>query len=99
MQPVLGFLARVEHRAVDPLRGHADEASALAVGDPEPFRLVRAALASSRGCVACFSAGASLAEFFSLSGDAAPNFGSARPGSGSGAECHDQLREARMTFY
>jgi len=58
MQPVLGFLARVEHRAVDPLRGHADEAPALAVGDPEPFRLVRAALANSRGCVACFSAGA-----------------------------------------
>ena len=58
MQPVLRFLARVEHRAVDPLRGHADEAPALAVGDPEPFRLVRAALANSRGCVACFSAGA-----------------------------------------
>jgi len=58
MQPVLGFSARVEHRAVDPLRGHADEASALAVGDPEPFRLVRGALANSRGCVARFSAGA-----------------------------------------
>ena len=58
MQPVLGFLAHVEHCAIDLLRGHADEASAVAVGDPEPFRLVRAALARSRGCVACFSAGA-----------------------------------------
>lgn len=53
----LSFLARVEHRAVDLLRGHADEASALAIGDPKPFRLVCAALASSRGCVACFFSG------------------------------------------
>lgn len=57
MQPVLDFLARIEHRAVDLLRGRADEASALAVGDPEACRLVRAAFASRRGCVACFSAG------------------------------------------
>src|SRR5208337_5179017 len=57
MQPVVGLLGRVEYRAVDPLRGRADEASGLAVGDPEPYRPVRAALASSRGCEGCFSAG------------------------------------------